>query len=185
MKAQRSYEEDVRFHAELDIRLLRNPLEFFHTDHARQSDLCETLADIATAERIDEETAHQLLQYLQWEMPLHTIDEEEDLFQLLRRRARARDDLEQVLSALSGEHRADAELSGQICRYLRELLKNTDNMPLSAEMRLAFMDFSARQKRHLMVENTVIMPLAEARLTAADRRDLGRRMAARRGVDLR
>ncbi len=186
VKAQLVRLGDLKFHSILDIRLLRTPLDFFHADHMRQRHLCETLEFLAQAERVEDEVLQQLLQYLEWDMPLHTVDEEEDLFQLLRRRARARDDLEHVLSALSGEHRADAQLSGLLCQHIRDLLKQPpDALVPTDEMRAAFMEFVTNQKRHLMVENSVIMPLAEARLTAADRRDLGRRMAARRGVDLR
>jgi len=114
-------------------------------------------------------------------MTIHVIDEEEDLFPLLRRRARPEDDVERVLGLLSREHFEDDRLAEIIVAGLRETAAtNAETLP--PELRIALRDFARRQRRHLAVENAVIMPLAEIRLTPKDREGLARRMAVRRGI---
>jgi hemerythrin-like domain-containing protein len=109
------------------------------------------------------------------------IDEEEDLFPLIRRRARPEDHVERVLGLLSREHAEDDRLADIIVEGLRRSCAACDPA-LPDGLRTAMRTFAQRQRRHLAVENAVVMPLAEARLTTGDREGLSRRMAARRGI---
>lgn len=158
---------------------LISPLDFIVAEHFRQRTLCWTIGRIAEAEERDQECVGAVLRFLREDLEPHVIDEEEDLFPLLRRRAEPEDRIEDVLGRLSREHaaaRTDAAAivaglsrpgTGRFSEALRDLLNR----------------FGANERRHLIVENAIVLPLARARLKADDLRSLGRRMAARRGVD--
>jgi len=115
--------------------------------------------------------------------PLHVADEEELLFPLLRMRCKAADNLPEILALLEAEHRSDQPLIDAVIDGLSSMIKRgaVADPDLFATRCRAMADF---QRRHLAWENSVVMPLAKRRLTASDLVDLGRAMAARRGVTL-
>lgn len=160
--------------------LLADPLEFLLADHLRQRNLCHLIDQLAAAAHFDPVLGAKVADYLAGEFALHMIDEEEDLFPLLRRRAEREDQIEEVLGALSGEHAEDGRSLEVLVEGLRAAVA-AGTSALSAELRIALRAFAVRQRRHITVENALIVPLAEARLNDGDRRGLARRMAARRG----
>lgn len=157
--------------------LLREPIEYIFADHFRQRMLCGVLDGLATAKRPDSELAARALEFLRGDFSLHVLDEEEDLFPLLRRRAAPDDDIAPVLGELSAEHAADKRDAEAIAETL------TADTPPIKDWRVLFSRFAANERHHLIVENAIVLPLARVRLTAGDRSSLGRRMAARRGVE--
>jgi hemerythrin-like domain-containing protein len=161
--------------------LLVRPLEFIMAEHHRLRDLCRLLDGLAEAPASAAVPEDAILHCIEHELPLHVIDEEEDLFPLIRRRALPRDGAERLIGLLSREHLEDDRLAAIIARGLRA--RGTADWD-EAGFRAALASFSNRQRRHLTVENAVLIPLAELRLTAADRDGLARRMAARRGIVL-
>lgn len=166
-----------------DLGLLKRPLEFLLADHHRQRSLCHLLDGLADAAAPESTAMGIAIGYIELDLALHVIDEEEDLFPLLRRRARPEDGIGPVLGLLSREHVEDDRLAGIIVHGLT--CGRTAGPPdLTSECRSALRAFARRQRRHLAVENAVVMPLAEMRLTRPDREGLARRMAARRGVVL-
>ncbi|MEX3009722.1 hemerythrin domain-containing protein [Hoeflea sp. TYP-13] len=165
------------------VSQLLSPLEYILSDHFRQRALCHALDDLADSDTFDRELAAAALGFLQTEFSPHVIDEEEDLFPLLRRRAQPEDDIEEVLGELSLEHATDRDDADRLIEELtRAVETGGDGFP-SSELAEILHRFAANERRHLMVENAIVMPLARVRLTADDQRNLGRRMAARRGVD--
>lgn len=164
-----------------DLGLLKRPLEFLLADHHRQRSLCHLLDGLADAQSPDAAAVDAAIGYIEQDLALHIIDEEEDLFPLLRRRARPEDGVERVLGLLSREHVEDDRLAGLI---LSGLGRKAAAPELSSECRAALRAFARRQRRHIAVENAIVMPLAELRLGAKDRAGLARRMAARRGISL-
>ena len=125
----------------------------------------------------------RLADYIASDMAVHVIDEEEDLFPLIRRRATAEDNVERVLGLLAREHAEDDRLADIIVEGLRRSCA-AGHKEMSDDLTAAVRAFAQRQRRHLAVENAVVIPLAEARLTPNDREGLSRRMAARRGIRL-
>ena len=166
-----------------DLRLLKKPLEFILADHHRQRALCQALDRLADAAALAPGLAREVVDFIESDMPIHVIDEEEDLFPLLRRRATPEDNVERVLGLLSREHAEDDRLADIIVEGLRRSCAAGDT-ELATKLREALRSFAHRQRRHLAVENAIVMPLAEARLTEKDRDGLARRMAARRGIQL-
>ena len=91
--------------------LLARPLEFIVAEHHRLRDLCRLLDGIAEAPGSATIPADAILHCIEHELPLHVIDEEEDLFPLIRRRAKPRDGAERLLGLLSREHAEDDRLA--------------------------------------------------------------------------
>ncbi len=165
------------------VAQLATPLDYIFADHVRQRVLCSVLDQIAETRALDRDLAAAALGFLKADFAPHIIDEEEDLFPLLRRRSRPEDHIEAVLGDLSQEHAADQLDAQVIIEGLQAVLENRGNDRLDQDFRRLLRRFAAYERRHLTVENAIVMPLARARLTQDDLRNLGRRMAARRGLD--
>ena len=163
--------------------LLREPIDYLSADHFRQKVVCKFLDDIAFDPAGPEaiRLATLVLAYLDEELPQHIADEEENLFPLLEQRCLAADNAGRMLSVLSEEHRQDSTLCEEVMVGLRALAEGREPSRGAAFVRAAAA-FAEIQRRHLAWEDDVLLPLARARLTAADRRQMGRAMARRRGV---
>ena len=165
-----------------DHRLLPRPLEFLFVDHLRQRNLCTLIEQLADAPALQPGLAERVAGHIAGDLAIHGIDDEEDLFPLIRRRALPEDRIEEVLGVLSGEHAAQDRLAEALVGDLRAAAAEDRGFP--ARLRIRLRMFASRLRRYLAVENAIILPLAENRLTKADRRGLARRMAARRGLQL-
>jgi hemerythrin-like domain-containing protein len=135
---------------------------------------------IADADRRDEACIVAVSRFLQEDFGVHIIDEDEDLFPLLRRRAAPDDGIEAVLCDLSEEHASDRLDATEI---IEGLSVNRSGPRPTERLRDLLHRFADSERHHLIVENAIVLPLARARLTVDDLRNLGRRMASRRGVD--
>lgn len=166
-----------------DPSLLARPLEYLLVDHLRQRSLCALLELIADADRLDSRLAGAVADHIAHDLAVHTLDDEEDLYPLVRRRAEPEDRVEAVLGLLSGEHADEDRLAATVVEGLRQAIAVAPASPSEA-LRARLHLMAERLRRHLTVENALIMPLAETRLTQTDRAGLARRMAARRGFAL-
>lgn len=162
--------------------LLHRPLDYIQADHHRHRVLCRLAEQLAARTEPAPELARTVARFLAQDMALHLVDEEQDLFPLLRRRAEAGDEIEAILGRLSAEHAAE-ELQGQdLARQLEALAAAKRAMdPATAK---SLMAYAKAERAHLALENAVVMPLAKARLKPSDHRALALRMAARRGIEL-
>ena len=165
----------------LPAHLLASPLDFILADHLRQRVLCSLLDRLATRLRFEAGIAREVLAHIETDMAIHVIDEEQDLFPLLRRRALPGDQLEPVLGQLSIEHAEDGAQAGHIVAGLQAALDGRREA-LDEALRTELSRFAVSQRRHLALENAVVMPLARKRLSPVDLKALGERMAARRGI---
>lgn len=162
---------------------LRSPLDYIFADHFRQRSLCRILAELAQQPQLDTDMAAAALGYMRTDFGLHVVDEEKDLFPLLRRRRQRQDRMNDILGSLSAEHVADAIDANGIIAALVAALAEEDPVPLDDAARALMATFAANERRHLTTENAIVLPLARARLTTGDLETLGRHMAARRGID--
>jgi hemerythrin-like domain-containing protein len=161
----------------------RHPLEFIFAEHDRQRIICaviERLANDLHASDARENAAH-VLDHLENTLPLHIADEERDLFPLLWQRCLDDDGIDELLALLQKEHEEDDALCAGLLAPLRVLAKGGQPREPVEFVALA-LGFARFQRRHLGWENGTILPLAERRLTDADQAELGRSMAARRGI---
>lgn len=158
-----------------------DPLSFFFAEHYRHRQLCLELDRLAGQTFFDPDPISKVVDFLRYEAPLHIIDEEEDLFPLLRRRCLPEDDLEGVLGVLSAEHKADRLLGGRVRDYLETCLERRQGAGADPVRRGDLTAFAAQERRHLALENAIVLPIARLRLGPPDLAALGRRLAARRG----
>ena len=165
----------------LPRELLRKPLDYILAEHLRQRVLCVLCEQVAEDEQFDADLVREIVGYLKSEMVVHVIDEEQDLFPLIRRRARPEDDIETALGQLSGDHAAEERLASSIVEGLERALHET-GQPISGDLREALKRFAQTERQHLALENATVMPLAKLRLSERDLKDLAARMAARRGI---
>lgn len=161
----------------------RHPLEFIFADHDRQRVVCAALERLAGDLHAPDarENAAFVLGHLENELPIHIADEERDLFPLLRLRCLADDRIDELLSLLEDEHEEDDLHCAALLAPLRIIAEGgrPGDVP---EFAAIARDFARFQRRHLGWENGTVLPLAERRLTDADQAELGRNMAARRGI---
>lgn len=162
--------------------LMATPLDFFFAEHFRHRQLCGLIDHLSTATFFDPGPIAEVVDFLRFEAPIHIIDEEEDLFPLLRRRCLAEDEVEGVLGVLSAEHKADGVLGKVVRTYLECCLATRAAPGATLEGRRDLAAFATQERRHLALENAVVLPIARQRLTAEDLAGLARRLAARRGM---
>jgi len=179
----RRMSEEMAGLAPLPARLLSEPLDYILADHLRHRCMCRLLDLLAAAAAFDRELGRLVADHVRNDMAVHVVDEEEDLFPTMRRRAEPEDQIEQVLGLLSREHAAEERLGRAVVAALDRALAGGATT-LDAAARVALRDFAAGQRRHLAVENAIVMPIAKRRLTRRDLAGLSRRMAARRGIDI-
>lgn len=150
------------------LALLNDPIDFFFAEHFRQRTVCNLLEVLAKAEPLDRAMADEVLSFLKHDLPLHVQDEEEDLFALLRRRCLPEDGIEQVLATLSAEHAADRAMAETIVTGLQQVLRGRASVARRTRLRRAMRDFARNERRHLALENAVMLPLARRRLADKD-----------------
>ena len=168
-------------HEPTDLALLGNPLDFFHEDHLREREICATLDRISAAGKPDAEDVIRALSFLREELPLHLDDEEQDLFPLLRRRCELEDDIDTAIARLTVDHRHADEDTPVVVGILSRLEAGQDS--LSGNEREILVRYAAHARRHLILENAIILPFAKLRLTRSDLDTLTLRMMQRRGLD--
>jgi hemerythrin-like domain-containing protein len=162
--------------------LLKEPLEFLFAEHYRHRQMCKILEYLAVAPAFDASLIAATDDFIRYDLALHVIDEEEDLFPLLRRRCEPDDDIEDVLGRLSADHALDQQLAHvvrSIFSLAMEKRAPPSALPGGGE---ALLKLAKQEKSHMALENAVVMPLARRRLTADDLEALSMRLAARRGV---
>ena len=166
----------------------REPIEFLYGMHERLRRQCENLVQLAKDPAAAEapEIAAAILDFLETGLPLHRADEEEDLFPLLERRSPvpetgAHDELLSSLAVLRQEHRDDIEQGHSLFASLRLIAEG--EAPRDPEMFRHYVHaFVKLQRGHQALENRVVLTAAFERLTPEDLAELGRKMAARRGL---
>lgn len=166
----------------ISTALMATPLDFFFAEHFRHRQLCALIDQLSAATFFDPGPIAEVIDFLRFEAPIHIIDEEEDLFPLLRRRCLAEDDVEGVLGVLSAEHKADGVLGRAVRTYLERCLDSRAAPGANLDGRRDLAAFATQERRHLALENAVVLPIARQRLTAEDLTGLARRLAARRGM---
>ncbi len=162
--------------------LLREPLEFLFAEHCRHRQMCKILEYLAATPTFEADLIATTDNFLRRDLALHILDEEEDLFPLLRRRCEPEDDIEDVLGRLSADHAMDQELARAVLAVFAIALERREppsTLPGAPE---ALLKLARQEKGHMALENAIIMPIARRRLHAADLEALSIRLAARRGV---
>ena len=159
------------------------PLDIILSEHDRQLLFCDRFVELANERQPESvrEKTEMLLAFLTKDLPLHALDEEQNLFPLMKLRCRPDDGFDAVLAQLEFEHSVDKVLAQHIVIDLKEIAGvRTPDQPMRLFGNLH--TFEQCQRRHLAWENSVVLPLACKRLRSADLEQMGRSMAARRGL---
>lgn len=165
-------------------QLLREPLEFIFAEHYRHRQMCKILEYLARSPTFDVGLTASTDDFIRQDLSLHVIDEEEDLFPLLRRRCSAEDEIEDILGRLSADHALDQQLAKNVREVLAQSLERRTPLSAIEGGAQALLHLAKQEKGHLALENAVIMPLARRRLSREDLDGLSLRLAARRGVTM-
>lgn len=182
-------------HSTIDFRTpaagFDQPLQMWQACHervARMNRLLEKLVDHLDGHAIDDDaiaTAASVRRYFDEAAPRHHDDEDEDLFpRLIARLKEAGDEagaarIGSVITSLQQDH---AEI-GALWTDLREPLARIERGEAPRFDRPQVATFIRRYRAHIALEDAEIAPALAARLTEADRQEIGRAMAARRGVN--
>lgn len=167
------------------VDLLSDPIGWFFAEHQRHRKFCDLMQRSAMASAFDEEVLGWLLDFVEHELALHVLDEEEDLFPLMRARAQPEDNLDSLLNRLSGEHAKDLTRAAAVRHHLQACLRQKAPINRNNVRRRALEAFAIQERSHLALENAVVLPIARQRLTERDLLELSSRLAHRRGIPRR
>lgn len=162
-------------------QLVASPLDWLFAEHYRQRQLCQAIDEAASLMHAPVSLLAEIVGFLRHDLPLHVLDEEEDLFPLLRRRCLAEDDINRVLGLLSSDHHAEVASAARLADRLEVLLNSGGAPSQMPDLVRSMHNFTQRERRHIALENAVVLPIARLRLTPRDLTGLSRRLAARRG----
>ncbi len=169
--------------AAADPAAFRAPLDILAAEHARQLAICDVLDRwVRNPRHTDQAELKAVHDYLVRDLPLHIDDEDWDLFPMLKSRVPQGDDVDDIFKQLHAEHETDRELQAELVRNLEHVI-NHEAFDDPVSFFTNVVAFSQTQRRHLAWENAVVMTRARKHLTEEDCTELGRRMAARRGID--
>ena len=161
-----------------DPTLLAAPIDFMHAVHLREREICTTLdriADAGFASSLDIEGA---ITFLSDELPPHLEDEEKDLFPRLRKRCTEHDDIGRLLDRLQVDHRHADFDTPRVTKILGTAQGGLG--PAACDELRRYADHA---RRHLILENAILLPFARLRLTDSDLETLRSAMMQRRGLD--
>lgn len=157
-----------------------DPIEFLLAEHLNHRRMCNALELLADGNDFDASRITALLDFIRFDLTLHVIDEEEDVFPLLRRRCLPEDQVDVVLDRLRLEHAVDKSLSERARDVLNAcLIARAPASEIEGAVE-ALISFARHERRHLALENAVVIPLLRRRLVADDLAVLGERFLARR-----
>ena len=168
----------------IPFALLDEPLEYIFAAHARQRAVCASLRKFARQGFAERGEADMVAAFLTQDRVLHQIDEDEELFPAVRRRAAPSDNLGVVLARLSDDHRRSQATIDMIVSVLcKNPARETQRLSV-AECEL-LESFATMENRHLAIENSVVLSIARIRLSPGDLKSMSRAMKARRGVGVK
>lgn len=161
------------------IWLLRNPIDFIAEDHLRLRAMCAEMDRLADGGTFDATELTELRDYLTEELPALLADEDEDLMPLVLERAEPEDELPKLARRLDREHR---EIDGFLALASAAFQGHVPGTVVASQFQTVLRDLAQATRRHLILENAVLLPLARVRLTDADLIALRKAMLRRRGL---
>ena len=160
--------------------VLKNPLDFIAEDHMREREVCALIDKLVSAASLQEADINQMLAFLEDQLPQHLADEEIDLFPMMLERCDPEDEIEKVIEKLHSDHgHALADAPAIVALIQSTAVEFSQFSDGDCQQMAAF---AHHARRHLILENAVILPIARARLTEDDLSTMKRHMLERRGI---
>jgi len=159
---------------------LENPLDMIAEDHMREREVCALIDRLVIASPIKDAERRMMLAFLKVQLSQHLADEEIDLFPLMVKRCDPEEEIIKVITKLKSDH-VHALADGPA---IAALIEANDPKAAFSETACAEMTaFANHSRRHLILENAIILPLARAYLTKKDLKTMRAHMQKRRGLD--
>jgi hemerythrin-like domain-containing protein len=155
-----------------------NPLDFIAEDHMREREVCALIDKLVTASSTKSAERKMIVEFLTEQLPLHLADEEIDLFPLMLERCDPEEDIKELIEQLEADH-GHALADAPAIAALIEAKKPGDEA-FSATACSQMTDFASHARRHLILENAIILPIARVRLTEDDLETMSDHMRERR-----
>jgi len=162
---------------DLNVGFVENPLDFIADDHMREREVCAMIDKMVPDGNPEKGARKRVISFLTVQLPHHLLDEEIDVFPLMLARCAPEDEIEKVINKLQSDHghaRSDTPL---IISRLRT------NEAFSRKVSAQMIEFATHARRHLILENAIILPIARARLTDEDLSTMKQHMIERRDRD--
>ncbi|MEX5516557.1 hemerythrin domain-containing protein [Pseudophaeobacter sp. 1A09344] len=163
-----------------DVSNLDNPLDFIAEDHMREREVCAVIDRIVASASMERAEIDQVLTFLEAQLPQHLADEEIDLFPMMLKRCEPEDEIDKVIDKLQSDHGHAIADAPAIVAIIRGFDKPSSRPSQSDCEQMK--DFAHHARRHLILENAVILPIARARLTDEDLNTMRRHMLERRSL---
>lgn len=163
-----------------EMARLGSPLDLINEDHYRLRHICAVLDRLSGKPSREPVDLEQTRGFLRMELSAHIADEEEDLFPMLRKRCEPEDQVERTLDRLSKDH-SDHLKGAKSCLAILDGLRSR-RPELTMDERAVLRGFADKKRRHLILENAILLPLARARLMTTDLRQMLEHMLDRRGL---
>ncbi len=160
---------------------LENPLDYIAEDHMREREVCALIDKMVATVQVEDGKREMMLTFLTEQLPQHLADEEIDLFPLMLKRCEPEAEIDKVIRKLESDHGhalADAPV-------IAALIAADENSALifSDTACAQMTEFASHARRHLILENAIIMPIARSRLTKRDLEIMRLHMLERRGLE--
>lgn len=163
-----------------DVSYWDNPLDFIAEDHMHEREVCALIDQLVGGGPREGAALERILTFLGTQLPQHLADEEIDLFPLMLDRCEPDDEIDKVIDRLQFDHSHAIADAPAIVAIIQSL--GASNAPPSAPDCQQLTAFAHHARRHLILENAVILPIARARLTLGDLTTMKTHMMQRRGL---
>ena len=160
--------------------LLEDPIDFIAEEHFRLRSVCAELDRLSACGEMEQGATSLLVAYLDRDLPFLLADEDENLLPAVMARATPEDEFPKLARRLRNEH---SGILRHLVAVMTGLRAHTSDTALSASFREEMRDLAGALRRHLILENAILLPLARARLASADLEELRRAMLERRGLE--
>lgn len=159
--------------------LLSKPLDYLMAEHMRLRAVCSLLRYAGEVCILDAKHAQAATHFITSALPLHRDDEEQDLFPALLKNARREDELKATIGNLKADHRRMKPVQVDIVEALTSP-QEAGPLPLAPTTARLLRDFSEAERRHVAVENGIVLAIARARINAKGLAEIAASMIARR-----
>ncbi|MGL4324207.1 MAG: hemerythrin domain-containing protein [Beijerinckiaceae bacterium] len=159
--------------------LLAAPLDYLLAEHMRLRAVCSLLRNAAEVGHLNAECASVVTLFIKSALPVHREDEERDLFPALLKSARSADELGGTIENLKADHRRMEKIQAEV---VEALACHHPNSPLIIPRMVAQLlrDFADAERRHVAIENGIVLAIARARIGAKGLGGIAESMSARR-----
>jgi len=157
-----------------------NPLDYIAEVHMSEREVCALIDRMVSNVPISRPEHDGVFSFLEEQLPQHLADEEIDLFPLMVDRCDPEEEIDVVIKKLQSDHQHALVDASRIAQIIRSQRPTSQKMSEQNCIQLA--EFAAHSRRHLILENAIILPIARLRLTATDLKTMRQHMLDRRGL---